>query len=148
MAAAGPSLVTLSGPQPTTAIVSFSVAASAPANSIVAGSIANAFGPLVPATETIQVPITERWDIVDMWTQGVQTPDATPIITVNGYPQVVSSDFNSMNQNVLTRFRLTTSIVLVPGASVSISAATLQANGTSAVTLVLYVKIRRSPFGA
>jgi len=49
---------------------------------------------------------------------------------------------------VLTRFRLTTSIVLVPGASVSISAATLAANGTSAVTLVLYVKIRRAPFGA
>lgn len=144
---AGPSIVSLSGQQPTTAIVTFTVAASAAASTVVSGSIANAFGFLTPASTTITVPITERWDITDMWTIGTSTPDATPSVSVNGFPQVVNSNFNSMNNAVLTRFRLEQSIVLIPGATIAISAATLAANGTSAATLTLYVKIVRQPYG-
>ena len=56
--AQAPAYVTLTGPQPTVFIVTFNVAPSANPGSVTQGQI-NAFGPLMPASASVTVPITE-----------------------------------------------------------------------------------------
>ena len=140
-----PGYVTLTGPQTTVMIASFSVAASAAAGTVIQGSII-AFGPNSPPVTAVQVPITEVWSIVDMYTIGSVSPDAQLSIYINGYPQDVYPNLNSMNLNLLTRFKLTQAIKIPPAATWFVTITLLGANGSSAQTYYVYFTVVRAPF--
>ncbi|MEM0121224.1 MAG: hypothetical protein QW688_07305 [Thermoprotei archaeon] len=138
-------LVTLTGPQPTSIIVSFGLTTSQSAGSIVQGQI-SAFGPLVPASPSIFIPITEVWQVTDIYVVGGPVAaDGQPLFVVNGYPQVVTPTLSQLNLNLLTRFRLTQSIPLAPASSLAVSLSLLATPSTNA-TQILYMKIMRAPF--
>ncbi len=140
-----PAYVTLTGPQTTVMPISGTLAASAGAGTVVTTSI-QAFGPSSPATQSVNVPITEVWKIIDMYVIGSYTPDAIMQLFINGYQQNINPDLNSMNLNLLTRFKLAQSVVLPPASTWFVNLVSTAANGTSAVTYTLYYTVVRAPY--
>jgi hypothetical protein len=143
--APAPAYVTLTGPQPTVIVVSFTVAASAASGSVIQGQI-TAFGPLMPASTSVTVPITEVWSIVSFYTLSTYTPDATIQLLINGYPQTISPTLNSVYINNYNKWRLDTAIKLPPASTFSVNIVLLAANGSSAQTYTLYMGAVRAPF--
>jgi len=140
-----PAYVTLTGPQPTVVIVTFSVAASAAAGSVIQGQI-SAFGPLMPASTQVTVPITEVWNIVSFYTLSTYSPDASIQLLINGYSQSISPTLNSVYINNYNKWRLDTAIKLPPASTFSVNIVLLAANGSSAQTYTLYLGMVRAPF--
>ena len=140
-----PAYVTITGPQPTVFIVSFSVAASAAAGTVIQGSI-SAFGANQPAQSAITVPSTEVWSIVDLYTLSTVSPDAQVQLYVNGYLQNIQPTLNSVYINNYSKWKLTQVFKLPPTATWSISIVLLAANGTTAQTYTLYMSAVRAPF--
>ena len=108
-----PAYVTLTGPQPTVFIVTFNIAASAAAGTVVPGQI-SAFGALMPATQSVQVPITEAWSIVDFYTLSTVSPDAQIQLLINGYPQNIYPTLNSVYINNYKKWTLNAAIKIPP----------------------------------
>ena len=140
-----PSYVTLTGPQTTVMPASFNIAASAAAGSVIQGSIL-AFGPQSPAVTAPQVPITEVWSIVDLYIIGTVTPDALLSIYINGYPQDINPDLNSLNLNNLTRWKLMQALKLPPASTWFTTVTLMAANGTSQQTYTVYFSVIRAPY--
>ena len=139
-------LVMTTGAQPVELTVSFTVPANSPAGSIVQGNI-SAFGPLVAASNTIVIPITEVWHIIDMYVIGAPAAvDATIIPLINGYVQNVNPKLSSVNLNLLTRFRLPMSLPLSPSSTIAVSISTLALSGGATATQILTVKVTRAPY--
>jgi hypothetical protein len=143
--AQAPAYVTLTGPQPTVAIVTFNVAASAAAGSVIQGQI-SAFGPLMPASASVTVPITEVWSIVSFYTLATYSPDASIQLLINGYPQNISPTLNSVYINNYNKWRLDTAIKLPPASTFSVNIVLLAQNGSSQQTYTLYMGAVRAPF--
>lgn len=145
-ASAPPNLVVPVGPQPTQLLVSYSIAANAVNGSLIQGSV-QAFGPLVGASASVQVPISEVWSLVRLSTVGGAVgPDAIVVTILNGISQVVFPTLSSLNENVLHPFALTQSIPFPPGSTFASSISTLSANGATAVTQVVKYWIVRAPY--
>ncbi len=140
-----PAYVTLTGPQPTVFIVTFSVPANAAAGSVIQGQI-SAFGPLMPATSSVTVPITEVWSIVSFYTLATYSPDASIQLLINGYPQNISPTLNSVYINNYNKWRLDTAIKLPPASTFTVNIVLLAANGSSQQTYTLYMGAVRAPF--
>lgn len=149
MASAIPNIVTAIGPQTTELTVTYSIATSAPAGTVVSGNIV-AFGPLTPSGGTVVVPNTEVWHLIDLYVAGAPVgPDAFVVTTLNGYQQNFQPKLSSMNLNLLTRFRLASSIPYIPNSSFSTSLVTLAAAGASGPYVqVLSYEMVKSPIGA
>ena len=142
-----PAYVTLTGPQPTVFIVTFSVTASAAAGTVVQGSI-QAFGSLMPATQSVQVPITEVWSIVDFYTLSTVSPDAQIQLLINGYIQNIYPTLNSVYINNYKKWTLNEAIKIPPASTWSVNIVLLAANGSSAQTYTMYISAVRAPFVA
>jgi len=140
-----PAYVTLTGPQPTVFIVTFNVAANAAAGTVVQGQI-SAFGPLMPASASVTVPITEVWSIVSFYTLATYSPDASIQLLINGYPQNISPTLNSVYINNYNKWRLDTAIKLPPASTFTVNIVLLGANGANAQTYTLYMGAVRAPF--
>ena len=140
-----PAYVTLTGPQPTVFIVTFSVPANAAAGSVIQGQI-NAFGPLMPATSSVTVPITEVWSIVSFYTLATYSPDASIQLLINGYPQNISPTLNSVYINNYNKWRLDTAIKLPPASTFTVNIVLLAANGSNQQNYTLYMGAVRAPF--
>jgi len=142
-----PAYVTLTGPQPTVFIVTFSIAANAVAGTVVQGNI-SAFGALMPATSSVQVPITEVWSIVDFYTLSTVSPDAQIQLFINGYPQNIYPTLNSVYINQYKKWMLNQAIKIPPASTWSVNIVLLGNNGSSAQTYTLYISAVRAPFVA
>jgi hypothetical protein len=143
--AQAPAYVTLTGPQPTVFIVTFTVAPSAAAGSVIQGQI-NAFGPLMPASTSVTVPITEVWSIVSFYTLATYSPDASIQLLINGYPQNISPTLNSVYINNYNKWRLDTAIKLPPASTFTVNIVLLAQNGSNQQTYTLYMGAVRAPF--
>lgn len=133
--------VELSGSSPEIWQVTFSVPASAPAGTLLNGSITRIIGQ--PSQLQLTVPTKEMWEIDDFYTGASQTPDANIQPVRNSNVQPYQPNLNSLvitNQN---KIKMTKPMILEPGDNFYINAITTSANGTSAVTLVLYVQAVR-----
>jgi len=104
-------------------------------------------GPSTPATQAQQVPINEVWHITDVFSNGVVSGGADGMITINinGIPQPVGFVVSQINTSLLTRFKLTESIPIAPGSTISMQLTLSGASGSSAVTQTVYVTIKRIP---
>lgn len=140
------SYVTLTGPQTTTIIASFSVPANAAAGSLIAGNLT--FSTFTPPQSVIVVPSTEVWSIIDIYTIGSVTPDAMLVMYINGRPQDTMPNLNSLNLNLLTRFKLAEAIKLAPTFTFNVAISLLAANGATAQTYYVYFSVVRAPFVA
>jgi len=140
-----PGLVILTGPQDFEVTVSFALTAVMVAGQIVPGTI-QAFGPFVPTSPTVQIPITEVWHIVDVYAVGGPVgPDANIQIFLNGYQQQINPKLSSVNLNLITRFQLGQSVVFSPASTIAISIVLLAAP-TASVTQLLTLKAIKSPY--
>jgi hypothetical protein len=142
-----PAYVTLTGPQPTVFIVTFSIAANAVAGTVVQGSI-QAFGALMPASTVVQVPITEVWSIVDFYTLSTVSPDAQIQLLINGYPQNIYPTLNSVYINNYKKWTLNQAIKIPPASTWSVNIVLLANNGSSQQIYTLYISAVRAPFVA
>ena len=133
--------VTLRGKSPEVWNVSFSIAASAPAGTSATGSITRVAGQ--PAQNVLTVPTDELWEIKDFYITATQTPDALIQPVVNSNIQPFQPDLNSLLISNQNKIKLDIPIVLKPGSLFYINAITLAANGSSAVTLTLYIQVVR-----
>ncbi|MGI0066937.1 MAG: hypothetical protein ACREB9_00705 [Thermoplasmata archaeon] len=145
MAASPPNLVLGVGPQATQLLATYTVAASAPAGTIVTGTI-SAFGPLVGASASIQVPISEVWQLVRTSITGAPAIDATLITLINGVAQNFYPSLSSLNENLLHPFSLPQSIPFPPASTVATSIDTLGANGSTPVTMTVKYWVVRAPY--
>ena len=129
--------VELVGKSPEVWTITFSVPASAPAGTTVQGSITRIVGQ--PSQSIVVVPNTEVWEIDDFYTQSTQTPDANIQPIRNSSIQPFQPDLNSLVISNQNKIKLPVPLVLKPGDQFYINAITTAANGSSAVTLTLYV---------
>lgn len=140
-----PGLVILTGPQDFEITASFALTAAMVAGQIVPGTIA-AFGPFVPTSTSVQIPITEVWHVVDVYTVGGPVgPDANIQIFLNGYQQQINPKLSSVNLNLITRFQLQQSLVFSPASTIAISIVLLAAP-TASVTQLLTLKSIKNPY--
>ena len=140
-----PGLVILTGPQDFEISISFTLTNVMVAGQIVPGTI-QAFGPFVPISSLVQVPITEVWHIVDVYTVGGPVgPDANIQIFLNGYQQQINPKLSSCNLNLITRFQLGQTVVFSPASTVSVSIVLLAAPVANA-TQLLTLKSVKSPY--
>ena len=133
--------VTLRGKSPEVWTASFSVAASAPAGTQVTGSIVRVAGQ--PAQSLLVVPNDELWEIKDFYVTSSQTPDGLIQPVVNNNIQPFQPDLNSLLISNQNKVKLDIPIILKPGFQFYINTILLTANGTSAVTLTLYIQVTR-----
>ena len=142
--ASPPNLVVPVGPQSTQVLFSYSIATSAPAGTLVTGTV-QAFGPLVGSLAAFQVPISEVWSLTRVSVVGAPIgPDAVLVTLLNGISQVFFPTLTSMNENVLHPFAFTQSILFPPGSTVASSISTLAAAGAAGpyVQVVKYWFVR------
>jgi hypothetical protein len=140
-----PGLVLLTGPQDFEITCAFALN-----NTMVAGQIIpaviTAFGPFVPAAAQVQLPITEVWHVVDIYTVGAPVgPDAFIQLFLNGYQQQINPKISSVNLNLITRFQLQQTLVFAPASTVSVSIVLLAAP-VGAVTQLLTLKTIKAPY--
>ena len=65
---------------------------------------------------------------------------------INGYPQDINPNLNSLNLNLLTRWKLTQALKLPPASTWFTTITLLAANGTSAQTYTVYFSVIRAPY--
>jgi len=142
-----PDLVMATGAQVVEIPVSFSETTTQSAGTVIQGQM-QGFGAFVSASTQVTVPITEVWHIIDTYNVGGVVnggADGTFILLINGYIQNVQWKISTSNLNLLTRFRLTQSIVLAPASTFSLSLV-LAGTPTASVTQVQTLKIIRAPY--
>lgn len=122
--------------------IQFSIPASQPANSIVAGTFVNLAN---GKTESdLQAPGNQIWDIVDIYIRSSSDDplDATVTFTRDDVNNLITTDpLSSLVVTNPSRPRYP-AIRLNPNQRLSATATTLAANGTSAVTDVVFVKVQ------
>jgi hypothetical protein len=133
--------VTLRGKSPEIWIISFSVPASAPAGTQVTGSIQRIAGQ--PAQSMLIVPNEELWEIKDFYVTSTQTPDGLIQPIVNNNIQPFQPNLNSLLISNQNKVKLDTPIILKPGFQFYMNTILLSANGSSEITLTLYVQVTR-----
>ncbi len=122
--------------------VQFNIPASAPAESQIPG----VFVDLSSGTTQgqLQVPTTQEWIIIDVYNRGSQdTPvDAVATLTKNSVSNVLTTDpISSLNISNPSRPTYPP-IQMTPGTILTSKITTLNANGTSASTDNLFLKIK------
>ena len=145
--AVNPDLVLATGSQVVEIPVSFSETTTQSAGTVIQGQM-QGFGVFVSASTQVTVPITEVWHIIDTYNVGGVVgggADGTFVLLINGYIQNVQWKVSTSNLNLLTRFRLTQSIVLAPASTFSLSLV-LSGTPTANVTQVQILKIIRAPY--
>jgi len=145
--AVNPDLVLATGAQVVEIPVSFSETTSQSAGTVIQGQM-QGFGAFVSASTQVTVPITEVWHIIDTYNVGGVVSggaDGTFVLLINGYIQNVQWKVSTSNLNLLTRFRLTQSIVLAPASTFSLSLV-LAGTPTASATQVQTLKIIRAPY--
>lgn len=124
-----------------TAVVTATFAANLPANNQVVASIQ--LDPSIPAISQLTVPVEETWAIEDIFVAAAQTPDAILSFLKN----LTQSAYRSppINGMIVTNVaRPVPAPFLYQGASIlTIAAQNLAAIGASAVTITVYVKLRK-----
>lgn len=122
--------------------VSFNIAASAPAGSIIGGTITDLQNGTSGAY--IQVPTTQSWTIVDIYDRGSgDVPvDGVVTLTTNSLTNVLTTDpISSLNISNPSRPHYQP-LELRPGTTLTAKLLTLVANGTSAATDNIFLKIQ------
>jgi len=145
--AVNPDLVLATGSQVVEIPISFSETTTQSAGTVIQGQM-QGFGVFVSASTQVTVPITEVWHIIDTYNVGGVVgggADGTFVLLINGYIQNVQWKVSTSNLNLLTRFRLTQSIVLAPASTFSLSLV-LSGTPTANVTQVQILKIIRAPY--
>jgi len=122
--------------------IQYSVAASAPAGSQVPGT----FSDLSSGTTQgqLQVPVNQEWTIIDVYNRGSADVgvDSVATFTKNSVSNVLTTDPVS-SLNISNPSRPTyPPISMPPGTILTSKITTLTANGTSAVTNNLFIKIK------
>jgi hypothetical protein len=122
--------------------VQYSIPASAPSNSQIPGT----FVDLSSGTQQgqLQVPTTQEWVIVDVYNRGTQDVgvDSVATFTKNSVSNVLTTDpISSLNISNPSRPTYPP-IQLSPGTILTSKVTTLAANGTSATTDNLFLKIK------
>jgi hypothetical protein len=139
------SLVAQVGPQTNIILVSYTIPNSAASGTVAQGSVA-AFGPLVGATNPVVVPSTDVWLLEDMWVVGGPAfVDAQVMTILNGIPQNFYPTLSSMNQNTLTRFRLSQKIPIYANYTFASTITTLAAGPATGGTQVVQYQVQRGP---
>lgn len=147
---AGLNLIQPTGPQPVEITLSFSLTTTQVVGQFVFASIA-AFGPLggtTPAGSNVQVPITEMWNILDIYNVGGVVSggvNASLVMIVAGNPQYTNFSLATTNLNLLTRARLRQTIPLTPGQTWT-AAIQLSAVPTAAVTQTETLLTMKAPY--
>ena len=139
-----PAYVTLTGPQTTVIVVTFSVASGAAQGTIINGTI-YPFGANQPGVSAVTVPSTEVWSIVDMYTLSTVTPDAQVLLYVNGYQQDIMPTLNSIYINNYSKWKLKEAFKLPPTSTWNINIVLL-GTSSSAQTYYLYLSVVRAPY--
>lgn len=143
--AVNPGLVTSTGAQPTEMVVDFDLTTSMVIGQSVPGTI-YALGAQFAGVTSQLVPLTEVWHITDVYINGAPAgPNGQLLIQVNGFAQIPQPSIANTQLSLYSRFDLTQSVVLVPGASFSVSLI-LSAAPTAAVTQSVYFPFMRSPY--
>jgi len=145
--AVNPDLVMATGSQVLEIQSAFSETTTQSIGSVIQGQL-QGFGIFVSASPQVTVPITEVWHIIDTYNVGGVVSggaDGTFVLLINGYIQNVQWKVSTSNLNLLTRFRLTQSIVLAPASTFSLSLV-LSGTPTASVTQVQSLKIIRAPY--
>jgi len=145
--AVNPDLVMATGSQVLEIQASFSETTTQSAGTVIQGQL-QGFGVFVSASSQITVPITEVWHIIDVYNVGGVVgggADGTFVLLINGYIQNVQFRVSTTNLNLLTRFRLTQSIVLAPASTFSLSLV-LAGTPTGNVTQIETLKVIRAPY--
>jgi hypothetical protein len=143
-------LVQPTGAQPVEITLSFSLTTTQVAGQLVFASIA-AFGPLggtTPAGGNVQVPITEMWNVVDIYNVGGVVSggvNASLVMIIAGNPQYTNFSLATTNLNLLTRARLRQSLPLTPGQTWT-AAIQLSAAPTAAVTQTETLLTIKAPY--
>jgi hypothetical protein len=143
-------LVQPTGAQGVEINASFSYGTTNVSGQLIFASIA-AFGPLggtTPAGGNVQVPITEMWNIVDIYNVGGVVSsgvNGTLVIVIAGNPQYTNFSIASTNLNLLTRARLTESLPLTPGQTFTF-ALQLGATPTASVTQTETFMVMKAPY--
>ncbi len=147
--AVNPDLVMATGSQVLEINVAFNEINTQTAGTVVQGQM-QGFGVFVSASAQTTVPITEVWHIIDTYNVGGVVnggADGTFVLLINGYIQNVQWKVSTSNLNLLTRFRLTQSIVLAPASTFSLSLVLASApTSTTTVTQIQTLKIVRAPY--
>jgi hypothetical protein len=86
------------------------------------------------------------WSIVDIYIIGSVSPDALLSIYINGYPQDINPNLNSLNLNLLTRWKLTQALKLPPASTWFTTITLLANNGSSQQTYTVYFSVIRAPY--
>ncbi|MEM0071336.1 hypothetical protein [Metallosphaera sp.] len=128
--------------------ITYSIAASLAANSIVAGT----FVDLTNGRQNseLDVPTTQQWQVVDIYTRGSSdvNVDAVANFTRNGVTNVLTTDpLSSLTVSNPSRPRYP-NIILPPGAKLSSTITTLAANGTSATQDNLFIKVQINDYSS
>lgn len=147
---AGLNLVQPTGAQNVEVSLSFDLTTSQVSGQLVFASI-QAFGPLggtTPAGSNVSVPITEMWNIVDIYNVGgvvTSGVNATLVLVIAGNPQYTNFSLASTNLNLLTRARLRSSLPLTPGQTWTV-AIQLSATPSAAVTQYETLMLVKAPY--
>lgn len=143
--AVNPGLVTSTGAQKTEMVVDFGLTTSMVQNQAVPGTI-YALGASFAGVSAQLIPLTEVWHITDIYINGAPAgPNGQILIQVNGFPQIPQPSIANTQLGLYSRFDLTQSVVLVPGATFSVSLV-LGSAPTAAVTQSVYLPFMRSPY--
>jgi hypothetical protein len=125
--------------------VQFSIAASAPAGTIVPGTI-YAYGlNNNPTGSSFLVPAGSKYQLVDMYVSGSPAVDAQTIFSLNGLPQGENLVLSTINAQVSGRAKITQPLVLGASDVLSISIVTVAANGSTAATETLFLHFLQVP---
>ncbi len=126
--------------------VEFSIAGSAPAGTIVTGTM-YAYGLNNSATGTqFQVPAGSKYQLADMYVSGAPAVDGQVIFNLNGIPQGENLILSTLNTANSGRAHITQPLVLGPSDVIQVSIVTLAANSsTTAVTDTLFLHFLQVP---
>jgi len=142
-----PNTVQATGSQATDIQIAFSVAASAPAGTIIQGNIYY-LGIENPAVQLVPIPNNEVWHLIGLVVTGssVQT-EAQVIIKINGYAQNIKPFLNSLiSTSNFQPFNLIETVVIPPNTSWSMQLVLADAAPTTAYTQNLKARVVRAPY--
>jgi hypothetical protein len=141
-----PNGVQSTGSQATDIQVSFAVAASAAAGTIIQGNIYY-LGIENPAVQLVPIPNNEVWHIFSMVVTGSSvTTEAEVVIKINGYAQNIKPFLNSLiATSNFQPFNMMETVVLPPNTSWSMQLVLADAAPSTAYTQNLKVRLVRAP---
>ncbi len=138
----------LNSPQVANIPVNFSIAASAPAGTVVAGSIAYNGTP----TTNFTTPSNEVWYLLDFYVPSALATNLSLSLVVNNETQPFTIDTGAIIANTNGREHLSTppnyddAIVLLPNFLLNINGTLDTAFGSTAGTETVFMKVRRVPY--